>query len=168
MRQACWILTACAVMALGSTCDDNAGPETAPEQMPPEQAEATEPFPEEQVPPPEPQPEMDPAPAPPPKVTVAAPPREPDPVPVVVEPDPTPVDTSVTAGRASSPQPTDKYAPAPTSTSRTHTVRKGETLYSLAKRYYGSSTRWRRIYEANRQTVKDPNVISIGMKLRIP
>ncbi len=52
---------------------------------------------------------------------------------------------------------------------RTHTVRKRETLSGIAKRYYGSSAKWRLIADANKAKLGgDPNRISVGMKLRIP
>jgi len=51
---------------------------------------------------------------------------------------------------------------------RMHTVRKGDTLYALARRYYGDQSRWRDIYEANRDQLSDPNLLRVGMKLRIP
>jgi len=51
---------------------------------------------------------------------------------------------------------------------RAHTVAKGDTLYSLARKYYGDQRRWRDIYEANRSLVSDPNKIYVGQRLIIP
>lgn len=58
---------------------------------------------------------------------------------------------------------------APASTqARTHTVGKGQTLTSIAEEYYGDGTQWRRIYEANRSKIPDPNRIKVGTTLTIP
>lgn len=51
---------------------------------------------------------------------------------------------------------------------RTHTVGKGDTLYSLARRYYNSDARWRDIYNANSRTLSSPDALRIGMRLVIP
>ena len=50
----------------------------------------------------------------------------------------------------------------------THMVAKGDTLFSLARRYYSDQRRWKDIWEANRNTVPDPNVIRVGQELVIP
>ena len=51
---------------------------------------------------------------------------------------------------------------------RYHTVVKRETLYALARTYYGDQRRWKDIYEANRATLRNPNRIRVGQKLIIP
>ena len=51
---------------------------------------------------------------------------------------------------------------------RTHTVIKGDTLFSLAQRYYGNRSRWRDIYAANRDVLPSENALRIGMELKIP
>lgn len=51
---------------------------------------------------------------------------------------------------------------------RTHEVAPGETLWSLAQRYYDNGHLWRRILEANRDRVQDPDVLSTGLVLTIP
>lgn len=56
----------------------------------------------------------------------------------------------------------------PTSTERTHVVRKGDTLYRLARQYYSDQSKWRKIWEANRATVSNPDRIYVGTKLVIP
>ena len=50
---------------------------------------------------------------------------------------------------------------------RVHIVQPKETLSSIAYKYYGTRN-WRKIYEANRERIADPNVIHPGMKLIIP
>lgn len=51
---------------------------------------------------------------------------------------------------------------------RFHIVRKGETLSEISYKYYGSTGKWRKIFEANRGTVKDANTVRSGTKLIIP
>jgi nucleoid-associated protein YgaU len=47
-------------------------------------------------------------------------------------------------------------------------VKSGDTLSKIAKHFYGDPTLYPQIFEANRDTVKDPNKIRVGQKLRIP
>ena len=47
-------------------------------------------------------------------------------------------------------------------------VLSGDTLSGIALEKYGRSQKWRVIYEANKETIKDPNYIYIGQKLIIP
>ena len=51
---------------------------------------------------------------------------------------------------------------------RFHIVRQGETLSEISYKYYGSTGKWRKIFEANRGTVKDANTVRSGTKLIIP
>ncbi|HSG48551.1 MAG TPA: LysM peptidoglycan-binding domain-containing protein, partial [Longimicrobiales bacterium] len=50
----------------------------------------------------------------------------------------------------------------------THTVVDGDTLWDLAQQYYGNPFDWRRIWEANRADVANPNLIVPGQVLTIP
>ena len=52
--------------------------------------------------------------------------------------------------------------------SRYHTVSKGDTLYAIARMYYGDQRRWKDVYEANRSTLPDPHMIKTGQRLVIP
>ena len=49
-----------------------------------------------------------------------------------------------------------------------HEVQKGETLSKIAQKYYGDASLYPKIFEANRDAIKDPNLIRVGQKLRIP
>ena len=51
---------------------------------------------------------------------------------------------------------------------RHHTVRGGESLSIIAGSYYGDVLLWPVIYDANRRTVKNPNLIQPGWVLDIP
>ncbi len=47
-------------------------------------------------------------------------------------------------------------------------VGENEGLWDIAAREYGDGTKWRLIYTANKDVIKDPNVIRSGMKLKVP
>ncbi len=49
-----------------------------------------------------------------------------------------------------------------------HEVKSGENLSKIAQRYYGDASLYPKIFEANRDVLKDPNMIRVGQKLRIP
>ena len=53
-------------------------------------------------------------------------------------------------------------------TMQTYTVVAGDSLSKIAKRVYGKASLWRKIYEANRDHIKDPDMIFPGQLLRIP
>ena len=49
-----------------------------------------------------------------------------------------------------------------------HTVSKGENLWKIAERYYGTGSKYQMIFEANRPMLSDPDKIYPGQVLRIP
>lgn len=49
-----------------------------------------------------------------------------------------------------------------------YTVKKGDTLSKIAEQFYGDKMLYPKIFEANRDVLKDPNKIKPGQKLRIP
>ena len=49
-----------------------------------------------------------------------------------------------------------------------HTVASGETLSKLAKTYLGDSGRYMDIFNANKDTLSNPDLIKVGQKLNIP
>ena len=53
-------------------------------------------------------------------------------------------------------------------TSLRHTVAEGDTLFSLAERYYGDRGRSTEIYQANRQVLRTPEELPPGTELLIP
>ena len=51
---------------------------------------------------------------------------------------------------------------------KVYVVVSGDSLSKIAKREYGNANDWPRIFEANKDVLKDPNKIFPGQKLRIP
>jgi nucleoid-associated protein YgaU len=49
-----------------------------------------------------------------------------------------------------------------------YTIVSGDTLSGLAKKFYGKAGEYPRIFEANREVIKDPDLIYVGQKIRIP
>jgi nucleoid-associated protein YgaU len=49
-----------------------------------------------------------------------------------------------------------------------HVVKKGDTLSKIADEYYGDKMLYPKIFEANKNVLKDPNKIQVGQKLLIP
>ena len=103
-----------------------------------EAAPAEEPAPEE-----EPAPVEEPAPAP-----------EPEPAPA---PEPEPV-----------PAPAPEPAPAPAVAEGDYVVKSGDCLWSIAQKAYGTGRQWTLIYQANKDTIKNPSDLRIGQVLVIP
>ncbi len=58
-------------------------------------------------------------------------------------------------------------APASSAMAR-HVVARGDTLYSIARRYYGNGNRWREIYNTNRSVMSSETDLKIGTELVIP
>jgi nucleoid-associated protein YgaU len=49
-----------------------------------------------------------------------------------------------------------------------HTVAKGETLGGIAKQYFGNAMKYKEIFAANTNILKNPDVIHPGQELTIP
>jgi nucleoid-associated protein YgaU len=88
-----------------------------------------------------------------------------------VSPAPSPARPAL-ASPAASPSP---ITAAPTATATTgaagesYEVQSGDTLATIAQQFYGDPTEWRRIYDANKDTIgSDPDKLKLGTKLTIP
>ena len=82
--------------------------------------------------------------------------------------------SDVVAG-GSSTAPRADVSPAPSTAApnvadreRTYTVVAGDTLSKIAKREYGDASKWHQIYEANKDTIKNPDLIYPGQTFKIP
>jgi nucleoid-associated protein YgaU len=49
-----------------------------------------------------------------------------------------------------------------------HTVKSGDSLSKIAKHYYGEANKFMAIFNANKNILKDPNLIHPGQELVIP
>ncbi len=44
----------------------------------------------------------------------------------------------------------------------------GDNLSKIAKKFYGDANKYTKIFEANKDQLKDPNLVKVGQKLKIP
>lgn len=70
----------------------------------------------------------------------------------------------VESGGSSTAAPAEKASAGTT----TYTVVAGDSLWKISEKFYGDGNQWRRIYEANKDTIKDPDVIHPGQTFAIP
>ena len=59
-------------------------------------------------------------------------------------------------------------AATPKPAQKTYTVQSGDTLSKISKQFYGNDNDYMKIFEANRDQLKYPNLIQPGQKLKIP
>ena len=104
-------------------------------------------------------------------VTPAVAVRQPTPAPQPTRPTQgTPSRPTGTASTTTRPgtQPTSTTTRPASGSGRRHVISKGDTLYSLAQKYYGNKSRWKDIYAANRDVMRSPDDYKVGMELKIP
>ena len=74
--------------------------------------------------------------------------------------------------KVTSPPPSPRVTPVSGSgqagSEKTYTVQKGDTLSEISKQFYGNGNLYMKIFEANRDQLKDPDKIQIGQVLKIP
>jgi nucleoid-associated protein YgaU len=84
----------------------------------------------------------------------------------IAAPTPSPPPPSPPSVPTPSPSPSPSPSPA---AGESYTVADGDTLATIAERFYGDPTLWRPIYEANRTAIGDnPDNVRVGTTLRIP
>ena len=49
-----------------------------------------------------------------------------------------------------------------------YVIKSGDTLSAIAQQFYGNANKYPKIFEANREVIKDANLIFPGQKIRIP
>ncbi len=59
-------------------------------------------------------------------------------------------------------------APEATEKVEYYVIKSGDTLSGIAAKYYGKGSLYPRIFEANREVIKNPDLIYPGQKIRIP
>jgi LysM repeat protein len=74
-------------------------------------------------------------------------------------------DIRVKGGPSASTKPAQASPPA---TSKTYTVRAGDTLSAIAKEHLGSAAAYMKIFEVNKDQLTDPDKIKPGQILRLP
>ena len=73
------------------------------------------------------------------------------------------------AAQVRSPAPaTQQAVQTPSDAPRAYTIRSGDTLSAISKRFYGTPTRWIDIYQANRDRISSESAIRVGQEIRIP
>lgn len=55
-----------------------------------------------------------------------------------------------------------------TTSQKYHTVKKGDTLWGIATQYYGNGAQYTKIFNANKGTIKNADLIYVGQKILIP
>lgn len=85
----------------------------------------------------------------------------------------TPVAVTGDAPSAALPSAAALNQPAPSTAAvaggaRVHVVLEGESLWKISKQELGVGSRWKEIYEANRDVMSSPEALHTGLKLRIP
>lgn len=63
--------------------------------------------------------------------------------------------------------PATKKTPKKTGT-KTYTVKKGDVLWNIAKKFYGKGADYKKIFNANKGSIKKPNLIYAGQTFTIP
>jgi len=59
-------------------------------------------------------------------------------------------------------------APPATAEVEFYVIQKGDTLSAIAKQFYGDANAYPRVFEANREVIKDADLIYPGQTIRIP
>ncbi|HVX15803.1 MAG TPA: LysM peptidoglycan-binding domain-containing protein [Pirellulales bacterium] len=70
--------------------------------------------------------------------------------------------------KTSTPTPSTPPSNNRPTTFTTHRIADGDTLSRLAQRYLGSGSRFREIFDANRDRLPSPDLLPIGVVIRIP
>ncbi len=77
--------------------------------------------------------------------------------------DPKP-DSKTTTSTSDKPRSDDTKPKLPT----TYTVKRGDCLWTIAKKFYGNGSKYTKIYNANKSKIKNPDLIYPGQVLTIP
>jgi nucleoid-associated protein YgaU len=62
----------------------------------------------------------------------------------------------------------DFSAPKEVGETEYYTIQKGDTLWKIAQKFLGNGNKYPEIFEANKEVIKDANLIYPGQQIRIP
>jgi len=85
---------------------------------------------------------------------------------IQLDPGNNPADVQAAAGEATAASSTGTPPEQPNPT--TYVVQPDDTLSFIARKFLGDTGRWQEIWDANRDTIDDPNQIEVGQVLNIP
>lgn len=99
------------------------------------------------------------------------PPLESEPLPSSLSTPPANIDPSPAPVSAAPAEPQVQWEPQPqqapaASNSQNYVIQKGDTLYSIARRFYGSGNAWKTIAELN--GITDPRQLRVGQQIILP
>lgn len=66
------------------------------------------------------------------------------------------------------PTPDTNYTKPTPPAARDYTIKSGDSLSKIARQFYGDAGQWQKIYQANKDKIKDPDMIYPGQKIIIP
>ena len=55
-----------------------------------------------------------------------------------------------------------------TKNGKTYVTEKGDSLSSIARKFYGDSKAWKKIYQANKDVIPNPDKLPVGITITIP
>lgn len=70
---------------------------------------------------------------------------------------------SVVADELNAPEPTPEEEAV-----QYYVIEKGDTLWAISEKFLGNGSRYKEIFEANREVIEDPDLIFVGQQIRIP
>jgi LysM repeat protein len=73
-----------------------------------------------------------------------------------------------TADKAQTPDKAKKAIAVKTAGNRSYTVKSGDTLASISRKFYKTSAHWKQILSANKDKIDNPENLKIGQTLTIP
>lgn len=73
-----------------------------------------------------------------------------------------------TADKAQTPDKPRKAIAVKTAGNRSYTVKSGDTLASISRKFYKTSARWKQILSANKDKIDNPENLKVGETLTIP
>ena len=80
---------------------------------------------------------------------------------------PDPVDVAA-AEPAPAPKPAPKENYAAPKAPKTYVIKKGDTLQTISDKFYGTTRKYDKLYQANKNVIKNKDQLKVGTKITIP